>query len=357
MTTPTFEEKASAIFAGLNDMHEPFQLRTNQHKNENIVNGYISPSNYDIFDMTKPQYPTEQEKIEQVADIEKIQLQQQNNNTNRMKKVILCVKRKRDEDPIDDFYLEVEEIDRKQKRVKNIHDVTNLMQKSFYLEDKTETRFSLLETFSTRQIDTDKKALEKLRERKTLKASMNETSMKDKNLKKMKENKHKVRFAKVTEKRSLDDETSIVSVDLRTGLDMEEFNDPSLENYRSLLRDHYSQQQSNDDQYYYDYYFMNDELDEHIENATIVKMEPFDEENMFVSTEYNPKDDSDYDSEDSNASYHERNDYPDEEDENHCSDEEEFYHNINYDPSYRRPKRIYDESDEDDEYLQNDNYY
>jgi hypothetical protein len=368
----TFAEKTQSMFSALGsdpNTPPPFQLRTSQHKNVNVTGEYQPNEKFDVLNMTKKPsvnytFEEEEPQEENEENEQTLNLVQPNQNTSEQKKMLICVKRKRDEEPLDDFYLEIDDTRPKQKRIKNVHKVTNAMGSiNLENEQKKSVRFSLVETVVKRQTDTDKHVFAKAQERKTLKQTTNDTSIKEKNLKKMK-NAHQVRFAKIVEKRRLDEGINVVDVDLEQDNleNVEDFNDPSLKNYASLLKEHYN---SGDDQYEYDYYYLDDSAGSDARgNKTIVKMESFDD-TIFIDGEYNRKEDSDYDSEDSNRSDNINNDYPDELTSEPDSDNEgddDFSYN---DPYGRRPKKVHesyyddddDDEDEPDMYRHNDEYY
>jgi hypothetical protein len=367
----TFDEKARAIFGATDTSAPPFQLRTNQHTNENVTGEYKNDT-YDILDITKK--PSTNYSFEE-GETDPVELVPQPPPETAPKKILICVKRKRDEEPLDDFYLEVDDTQPQKKRIKNVHDVTDALEKSLSLssevKEKKKVRFALVETVSQRQTDTDKKILGRIRERKTLKQEASPSNMKEKNLKKMKQ-KQEIRIAKILEKKRLDETTNVV--DMNFGEETElanEFDDPSLKNYASLLREQYIQ--ASDEKYEYDYYYVSDTTDQSVPiTSTIVKMESFNDDIFYDDREYNPREDSDYDSDDSNRSDNIQNDYPDEfsddsEDEQKSdSSDDEGDDRLSFEESYMsRPKKHYqsDEDDDeeemfpDDEYVHNDEYY
>ncbi|KAL0477956.1 RDM4 [Acrasis kona] len=343
-----FKQRVEAKFSAIDKLSSapPFQLNTSQHSNKNDTdNMYNTETKFDIFDVTKES--TKYDITEEEQPLENVP------KPSTSSKVLICVKRKRDEEPINDFYLEVDSEMPSAKRIKNVDDITkklettNLEDTKKPSEDVKKIRmFSLVETVNDRRRDTEKNVLSRVREKRT---QLKETpvSTRSQNIEKMQNANRKVRFAKIMEKRRLDHETNIVQVDLQE--EMDDFQDPSIKDYVSLLKEHYRPVES---EYEYDYYYMDDNQPESSNDTQrmVVKIDAFDEENIYVDTEYDPKQDSDYDSEDSNASYLDKNDYPDEEPSSNEDDDEERDSEDGYDDFYtsHRPKRYMSDSEEQD---------
>jgi hypothetical protein len=369
-----WQSKADLIFGTLpnNNTATPnFTLNLNQHQTTTPkVTTSIWPSHL-VPNVSAAQAQTRKrlEAMEAIADKRKQQLFDSYDETdriereqenNKQKKVVICVKRKREEDPVEELYIEKSE-NPARKRARTTVDSLSDRLGEVQVKDAPLTRFVFVESSSNKN---DKVVTENIK-RKGLKdavTNLHQTA-KNRKIQKFKENVKQIRLLKVQEKRESGD-VRVVQVDLEVDKANEEKQaeqvPDELKNYAHLLKNSLSHEEYKNlmkpEEYVYDYYYMDDTYDnennEQVNNKVVVQIDRYNQDMIFYDSEYHDGNmsEDDLDSQDSNVSDHPHNDYPDED-----YDEEEYIHEDGFynDPNRTKTVRLdlYDEEFTGDEEL------
>jgi hypothetical protein len=221
------------------------------------------------------------------------------------KEIIICLKRKRDDTPLEELYIEAPK-----NKKKTLKSIISEFENINFKDENLIHKFSLFQS-NGKENESTKTLVEKIKQRKNFKSIETKSETK-KNQEKLFEKTKNSRLVKINKSR--EEEANILKVKY------EEIDE--LEHFKSLLEKNGEAIEVEEDQDVYDYYYFTEKVNEEENIPNLMKFE----EELTFEDEYDSEDgDSDLDSMDSNREDYPGNDYPEEEEEVDTSDEEEYF--------------------------------
>ena len=246
------------------------------------------------------------------------------------KEIIICLKRKRDETPLEELFIETPK-----NKKRTMKDILSEFENLNFKNENLVHKFTLFQTTNEKEVESTKDLIENIKKRKNFKiiektnVEENKFKKKEKLIEKTKEN----RLIKINKSRQED--MNILKVQFEEKETFEPFLN-LLEKYGEKFE---IEKEDESNKFDYDYYYYTEKIKENYEN--LPNLMKFDETLTFEDEYYSNEDDSDIDSIDSNREDHPWNDYPEDE-EVYTSDDEDEDEDI-----YDHHKDYYERNDED----------
>eukprot|EP01080_Neovahlkampfia_damariscottae_P005412 gene5412-9225_t len=291
-----------------------FKLNSNQHDKivNEVKNGYRNQVDGKLQFRPTTNFKKKNGKLEEAIKNKPNLFEEKEEN--RENEIVICLKRKRDETPLEELFIETPK-----KKVNTMKEIVSNFENLNFKNENLIHKFTLFQSSNEKEIDSSKDLIENIKKRKNFKIIETEELNKKKKQEKLKEKTKENRLIKINKSRNED--LNILKVEFE---DKEKF-----EPFLNLLEKYGEKVEIEKDQYDYDYYYFTEKIKENIEN--IPNLIKFDETLTFEDEYFEDDDDSDIDSMDSNREDYYKNDYP--EDEVYTSEDEleEEVHYLNED--------------------------
>jgi hypothetical protein len=303
-----------------------FKLKTDQHDKivKEVQEGYRNQVDGKL--QFKPNFTKRLGKLDEaIKNKPNFEIETQTEE----KEIIICLKRKRDDTPLEELYIEAPK-----NKKKTLHSIISEFENLNFKDENLIHKFSLFQS-NGKENESTKTLVEKIKQRKNFKSI--ETNPTKKNQEKLFEKAKNNRLIKINKSR--EEEANILKVKY------EEIDE--LEPFKHLLEKNGESIEVEESQDVYDYYYFTEKVNE--EEGTIPNLMKFEEQLTFEDEYDSEHGDSDLDSMDSNREDYPGNDYPDEVD---TSDEEEEDDEYFGDEYYSRESYSeYSRQEQDDEEL------
>ncbi|EFC43401.1 predicted protein [Naegleria gruberi] len=324
---------------------------------------YAQPTPFSVPQQKKPSIKAKATKKKDQPLIEEIDEKSKSASATK----VFCVKRKRNEEPLETFYIPSIQQSKKTK----MSDLEKQFASTSLNKKKDSSSFSLEPSFSLYKftiVKSEKKVVEektKLSEQSSLKQVTNIKAKTTERTKAHESDMKKKRMLRISEMRN-EGNKQIVELQVLSGEQTEKKEEKvDLSNYASMLDEIYgkgateSMQNICDNEFEVDYYTVEtctkmDDIDSenYEDQQNVLRFERFDDQLWLESNledEYGFAQDDEYDSEDSNASGNPNNEYPDDEDSEEGEDEHHRQNNYNYNDIYGYPDDEEEEWDDEEE--------